>query len=121
MDSATQENWRFTPGKPPRTPKSFNPQNAAAPRAHCPIAQASNSLEITESLKANYPELKVAPRTVRENLHKLGYRVCIPTTVPLLTEAAKARRLSWAKSHLEVSWGKTVFSDETSFQMFTNT
>lgn len=108
-------------GSRPGRPRVLTPKMQRHLGLIAQLRKQANSLEITESLKANYPELKIAPRTVRENLHKLGYRVCIPTTVPLLTEAAKARRLSWAKSHLEVSWGKTVFSDETSFQMFTNT
>jgi transposase len=57
---------------------------------------------------------------VRENLQKLGYQVAIPRPIPFISEAAKARRVFWAESHLRQKWEKVVFSDETSFQMFSN-
>jgi hypothetical protein len=68
-----------------------------------------------------YPGLEIAPRTVRENLQKLGYKVCIPRPVPLLTKEAMVRRVTWAKAHQRKQWNKTIFSDETTFQMFRNT
>lgn len=83
--------------------------------------RTASSFELTETLKKTYPSLNIAPRTVRENLQKLGYKVCIPRPVPILTEAAVNRRVSWARAHQRKRWNKVVFSDETTFQMFTNT
>ena len=39
----------------------------------------------------------------------------------MLTEAHKAKRVEWAKKHINDSWEKTLFSDETAFQLFRNT
>ena len=83
--------------------------------------RTASSKEITETLKKTYPGLEIAPRTVRENLQKLGYKVCVPRPVPILTEAAIERRVSWAKAHQRERWNKVVFSDETTFQIFRNT
>jgi len=39
----------------------------------------------------------------------------------MLTETHKIRRVEWAKKHLNDNWNKTVFTDETAFQLFRNT
>ena len=83
--------------------------------------KCASSSEVTEHLKKTYPRLEIAPRTVRENLQKLGYKVCIPRSVPLLTKDAMTRRVAWAKAHQRKRWNKVIFSDESTFQMFRNT
>ncbi|CAI2177258.1 884_t:CDS:2 [Funneliformis geosporum] len=40
--------------------------------------------------------LNLASRTIRKNLFNLGYRVCIPTSIPMLTIAAKERKVEWS-------------------------
>jgi transposase len=80
-----------------------------------------SSSELTEKLKKTYPNLNIATRTVRENLQKLDYRVCIPRSVPFLTSKAMNLHVIWAKAHQRKNWNKVIFSDESSFQMFRNT
>ena len=48
----------------------------------------------------------------------LGYRSALPLATPMLTSAHKQRRVEWAQND---NWKKTLFSDETSFQLFRNT
>ena len=97
------------------------------PRKRCYLGRvvksqrAASSVEITETLKKTYSNLEIASRALRENLQKLGYKVCIPRPVLILTEAAMKRRASWTKAHQRQRWSKVVFSDETTFQMFHNT
>lgn len=81
----------------------------------------ATSLEIAEKMNATYPDLNIAARTVRENLWKLGYRVCVPQTTPFLTENAIMTRITWAEKHQHQNWENVIFSDETTFQMFRNT
>jgi len=69
-------------------------------------------------LNQTYPNLNIAPRTVRENLYNLGYHVCVPVSVPMLTASAKDYRVEWAKSHLNKNWKKVIFSDETTSNYF---
>src|SRR5687768_13417188 len=105
---------RHRPGRP----------KILSPKKQCHLGQlarsraGASSFEIADSLNNTYSELNIAPRTVRENLLKVGYRVCIPKKTPLLTQIAKERRVSWAKAHLRKNWKNTIFSDETTFQMF---
>ena len=102
-------------------PKRLTPRKRRYLSRVAKSQRAASSIEITETLKNTYPDLEIAPRTVRENLQKLGYKVCIPRPVPILTEAAMKHRVSWAKAHQRQGWSKVVFSDETTFQMFHNT
>jgi transposase len=83
--------------------------------------KCATSKELTEILKKIYPDLSISPRAVRDNLQKLGFKVCIPRTIPVLKKKDKLRRLSWAKAHLRRRWNRTIFSDESTFQMFRNT
>ena len=39
----------------------------------------------------------------------------------MLTPDHKKRRVEWAKKHLNDNWKKTLFTDETAFQLFRNT
>src|SRR5436853_6845436 len=39
----------------------------------------------------------------------------------MLTSDHKQKRIEWAKKHINDNWNKTLFSDETSFQLFRNT
>ena len=41
--------------------------------------------------------------------------------MPMLTETHKEKRVQWARQHLNDNWKKTLFSDETAFQLFRNT
>ena len=85
------------------------------------LHKLSSSSELTKKLKKTYLNLNIATRTVRENLQKLDYRVCISCSVPFLTSKAMNLRVVWAKAHQRENWNKVIFSDESSFQMFRNT
>ena len=39
----------------------------------------------------------------------------------MLTEVHKQKRVEWAQKHKDDDWKTTLFSDETSFQLFRNT
>ncbi|CAI2201363.1 18597_t:CDS:1, partial [Funneliformis geosporum] len=75
-----------------RTPKGFKSKKAASPWSARLFA---TSFEIADTLNNSYPGLNIATRTVRENLWKLGYQVCVPKKIPFLTSIAKERRVSW--------------------------
>ena len=44
-----------------------------------------------------------------------------PQRVPLLTKNHITKRIEWAHNHARDNWSQTIFSDETTFQMFRNT
>ncbi|CAF4891834.1 unnamed protein product, partial [Rotaria socialis] len=76
--------------------------------------------EIIEKLQANR-NLTVSRWTVQRQLHRLGYENVLPRGTPMLTNEQKERRVQWALAHKDDDWNRTVFSDETSYQLFRNT
>lgn len=89
------------------------------------IVQTNNAVtaaEMRERLIQKNPGLKVSVRTVQRVLKKnLQFIVCRPLRVPLLRPSHIIARLEWAQNHVQDSWSHTIFSDETTFQMFRNT
>jgi transposase len=82
-----------------------------------------NPYETTISLadKLTNKGIQVGRHTVGRHLHRLGYKNSLPLATPMLTENHKQKRVEWAQKHLNDDWTKTLFSDETSFQLFRNT
>ena len=89
------------------------------------IVQTNNAAaaaEMTERLAQKNPNLKISIRTVQRILKKnLQFIVCRPIRVPLLRPFHIIARLEWAQSHAHDNWSHTIFSNETTFQMFRNT
>ncbi len=65
--------------------------------------------------------VNVSRLTVSRHLTDLGYRNALPLSTPMLTTVHKQKRVEWARNHLNDNWKKTLFSDETAFQLFRNT
>jgi hypothetical protein len=65
--------------------------------------------------------VKVSPMTIQRYLKDHGYSKSIPRATPMLTAKHKEKRVEWATNHLNRDWSKTLFSDETAFQLFRNT
>jgi len=63
----------------------------------------------------------VSHMTISRHLANYGYSKALPKVTPMLTEAHKQRRVEWARQHLNDNWRKTLFSDETAFQLYRNT
>ena len=76
--------------------------------------------EIVEKLQLT-KNLDVLRWTVRGTLHRLGYMNVLPRRTPMLINEQKERRVQWALAHQNDDWSRTVFSDETSYQLFRNT
>ena len=65
--------------------------------------------------------IDVSYRTISKHLGSLGYVNNLPLATPMLTSSHKKRHVEWAHVHLDDNWNKTLFSDETAFQLFRNT
>jgi len=80
--------------------------------------------EITAEELAAKLQLKregdVSRWTVQRHLARLGYRSILPRATPMLTEKQKEQRVKWATQHKDDDWSRTVFSDETCYQLFRN-
>src|SRR6266511_122253 len=89
------------------------------------LIKNNNTITATEmatKLNEKYPNLNVSERTVQRTLtDDLQYVVCRPLRIPLLQPIHINKRLEWAQNHAQDTWSITIFSDETTFQMFRNT
>jgi Fe2+ or Zn2+ uptake regulation protein len=76
-----------------------------------------------KSVAAKLKDIKVnvSRSTVSRHLAGLGYKNALPLATPILTHAHKQKRVEWAQKHKDDNWKRTLFSDETAFQLFRNT
>ena len=81
---------------------------------------SSNSLR-TLATRLSKEGIKASYVTVSRQLKSIGYKKSLPVATPMLTPDYKKRRVEWAKKHLNDNWKKTLFTDETAFQLFRNT
>ena len=80
----------------------------------------ASTREIAAKLKSKRG-VKISFQTVHRYLRNAGFQSCRPRQKPMLTDEQRARRLAWAKAHLNDDWRNTIFTDETSIQLFRNT
>ncbi|CAF4077385.1 unnamed protein product [Rotaria magnacalcarata] len=78
-------------------------------------------VKATSSNEQNQRKLTVSTSTISRHLDCLEYVNCLPLNTPMLTKEHKERRVEWAKEHLNDDWKATIFTDESSFQLFRNT
>jgi transposase len=81
--------------------------------------QLLTSKQLSDEL-AHRRNVKVSPKTIRNHLHRLNYKNSRPRNVPMLTEAAREKRLLFATENTNTDWEKVFFSDETTIQLGTN-
>ncbi len=96
--------------------------NANSSRALCQYIRHDTSLS-TRTLARKLENLgtQVSYRTIGRHLASIGYLKKLPKATPMLTEAHKQKRIEWARNHINDQWEKTIFTDETAFQLFRNT
>ena len=59
--------------------------------------------------------------TVQRQLKRMGYKSTLPYAAPILTQEQKHARVHWAIQHKDDDWSRTIFTDETCYQLFRNT
>lgn len=62
----------------------------------------------------------VTSRTIRNYLHRAGFKNLTPSFKPLLTQAHKQKRMEWCQKHIRTRWHNWIFTDESRFQLYTN-
>ena len=58
---------------------------------------------------------------MQHEFHRLAYKNVLPRGTPMLTDRRKERCVQWALAHKNDDWNRTIFSNETSYQLFRNT
>ena len=75
--------------------------------------------ELVEKLQKR--DKNVSRWTVQRQLEKIGYKSVLPHKTPMLTNVQKEARVKWAIEHKNDDWRRTIFTDETCYQLFRNT
>lgn len=73
--------------------------------------------EVVSKVLKSQQSMDVSGRTVRRRLKEAGFFYSSPLEKPLLTEAHRKARLSWAKKHEKTDWSKVVFTDESTVRL----
>lgn len=68
----------------------------------------------------NVKDISICHTTVWRHMKKKGYSSSVPLGTPMLTDRHIEMRKSWAQSHINDDWSKTIFTDETAFDLFRN-
>ena len=51
----------------------------------------------------------------------MGYKSTLPYATPMVTQEQKHARVRWVIQHKDDDWSRTIFTDETCYQLFRNT
>lgn len=112
----------ITPRRHPGRPLILTPKKRRHLGLLVHVNKAATGPEMAANLKQAYPGLSISTGTIQRNLSKnLKYVVCRPISAPLLKPTHIKTRMEWALRHAKDQWKQTIFSDETTFQMFRNT
>jgi len=63
--------------------------------------------------------INLSPQTIRNRLHEAGGVYSYPLAKPLLNQDQMEKRLNFAKDNLDRDWSNVIFTDESTFQLFT--
>ncbi len=106
----------------PRTgrPRKINGNDSKALAQWIRRNNESTSNELAQKLLHDR-DLNVSRWTVQRQLERMDYKSVLPHGTPMLTQAQKDARVQWAIRHKNDNWNRTIFTDETSYQLFRNT
>ena len=76
--------------------------------------------ELVEKLLQN-GNVDVSRWTIQRQLKRLGYKSSLPYKTPMLTQQQKDARVQWAIKHQNDDWSRTIFTNETCYQLFRKT
>jgi transposase len=76
--------------------------------------------EIQEKLSESRQTF-VSISTISRHLLDHDYHNVLPINTPMLTDEQKCYRIQCSRAHMNDDWTHTVFTDESSFQLFRNT
>lgn len=100
-------------------PKKMGPAKSRKLKQY--VHKDSSSSLRTLATKLSKDEEPISHMTVGRRLKELGYKNALPIGTPMLTTDHKAKRMEWARKHLNDDWQTTLFTDETAFHLFRNT
>lgn len=100
-------------------PRKFSPRDIQKLKHQALNHPKKSAAEIGIRLvELGCPEL--SPRSIRNNLTRIGLRKFKTRSKPMLSQRHKDARLQWCLDHQDVNWDLWVFSDESYCELFRN-
>ena len=65
-------------------------------------------------------EILISHAAIWRHMKKKDYKSSVPIGTPMLTDRHIEIRKIWAEVHLRDNWCRTIFTDETAFDLFRN-
>ena len=84
------------------------------------VSNKTTLTEMQEKLSKRYSKL-VSTSTISGHFHEYGYKNVLPQSTHMLTSDGKHQRIQRVKRYKSDDYTSTIFTDETSFQLFPNT
>ena len=75
-----------------------------------------SSFQLSQYIKDRFVD--ISPRTIRRRIAEAGFRYGVPIRKPLLTEDHIKVRFQWGMDHKNFDFSKVIFTDETTFLLF---
>jgi transposase len=85
------------------------------------MAEKEHNITATQiQKKMEERNVEISARTVRRRLHEAGGKYTNEILKPLLTDDHQRKRLQWAKEHRNFDWNRVIFTDESTFQLYSS-
>jgi len=85
------------------------------------MAEKEHNITATEiKKKLEERSVEISVDTVKRHLREAGGKYSNEILKPLLTDDHQRKRLKWAKKHRNFDWNKVIFTDESTFQLYSS-
>lgn len=85
------------------------------------MANKENDITATQiQKKMEERGLEISVETIKRRLREAGGKYTNEISKPLLKERHRKARLEWAKKHQNFDWSRVIFTDESTFQLYTS-
>lgn len=65
-------------------------------------------------------DTSISHSSIWRHMKKKEYKSSVPLATPMLTDRHIEMRKAWAQEHMNDNWDRTIFTDETAFDLFRN-
>src|SRR5262245_54586648 len=85
------------------------------------MAEKEHNITATEIQKRmEERDVEISVATVKRRLREGGGKFTNEILKPLLTDDHRRKRLQWAKDHQNFDWNRVIFTDESTFQLYSS-
>jgi transposase len=102
-------------GRPSKVTQTFSRSIGQVIRRNNAVSTRQLAVKLRETHNAS-----ISHHTVWRHIKKKNYKSSVPIGTPMLTARHIETRMAWAQFHMNDDWSRTIFTDETAFDLFRN-